>query len=92
MLEIVSWPDAVPTVVGSKVRVTLSDCPGLSFAGSATAEAEKPDPATEIEFTVTAAVPLEVSVTVCVVEWFSTIAPKAMFVALALSAAVAAFN
>ena len=67
VLEIVSWPDAVPTVVGSKVSVTLRLWPGLSLAGKATAEAEKPDPVTATEFTVTAAVPLEVSVTVWVV-------------------------
>lgn len=67
VLEMVSWPVAVPTVVGSKVSVTLKLWPGLSFAGKATAEDEKPEPVTETELTVTAAVPLEVSVTVWVV-------------------------
>ena len=67
VLEIVNWPDAFPAAVGSNVSVRLRACPGLSLAGRVTAEAEKPVPVTEMEFTVTAAVPLEVSVTVCVV-------------------------
>ena len=64
VLEIVNWPDALPTVVGSNVSVTLSVWPGLSLAGRVTADEVKPAPVTEMEFTVTAAVPLEVSVTV----------------------------
>ena len=68
VLEITSWPDALPTAVGSKVSVRVSDWPGLSFAGRLTAEAVNPAPVTEMELTVTAAVPLDVRVTVCVVE------------------------
>jgi len=41
---------------------------------------------------VTAAVPLEVRVTVCVVELFTTTAPNEMELALILSAGVAAFS
>nr|WP_239461261.1 hypothetical protein [Occallatibacter savannae] len=92
VLEIASWPEAVPTVVGLKVRVTFSDWPGLRVAGKLTDEAEKPDPVTETEFTVTAAVPVELRVTVCVVEWPTTIAPKAMLLAFTVSAPEAAFN
>jgi len=67
-LAIASCPEELPTVVGLNVRVTLKLWPGLSFAGRLTEDAENPLPETETELTVTAAVPLEVSVTVCVVE------------------------
>lgn len=67
VLEIVNWPEVFPVVVGSNVRVRFRVWPGLSLAGRVTAEAEKPFPETEMEFTVTAAVPLDVSETVCVV-------------------------
>jgi hypothetical protein len=64
----------------------------LSFAGRLTEDEENPEPVTEIEFTVTAAVPLEVSVKVCVVELFTTTEPKEMLLALTVSAGVAAFS
>ena len=67
VLEMTSWPDKLPTVAGSNVRVRLNVWPGLSFAGRLTEDAEKPVPLTLMELTVTAAVPLDVSVTVCVV-------------------------
>ena len=67
LLVIVSWPVLEPVVVGSNVRVTSNVCPGLSVAGTLTGDREKPVPVTEIEFTVTAAFPVEVRVTVCVV-------------------------
>jgi hypothetical protein len=44
------------------------------------------------EFTVTAAVPLEVSVTLCVVGEFTTTPPNEMLVAFRLSAGVPAFS
>lgn len=68
LLEMTRLPEAVPTVVGLKVSVRFIDCPGLRVAGRLTDEAVKPVPVTEMEFTVTAAVPDELSVTVCVVE------------------------
>jgi len=68
VLEIDSWPDALPTTVGLNVSVTLSVWPGLSLAGRVTADAEKPLPLTLMELTVTAAVPVDVRVMVCVVE------------------------
>ena len=68
LLEIVSWPDKLPTVVGVKVRVRFKDWPGLSFAGRLAEDVENPLPLTEIELTVTAAVPVDVRVTDWVVE------------------------
>lgn len=78
--------------MGLNVRVRLSVWPGLSFAGRLTEDVENPLPETETELTVTAAVPLEVSVTVCVVEWFTTIEPNEMLPAFTVRAGVAAFS
>lgn len=83
---------AVPTAVGSNVSVTVSTCPGFKLTGNVTADEENPLPVTAMEFTVTAAVPLEVNVNVCVVGVFTVTAPNAMLDALALSFPVAAFN
>ena len=72
--------------------MTLSAWPGLRVAGRLTGETEKLVPLTATEFTVTAAVPLEVSVTVCVVELFTVTPPNEILLALMVSAGVAAFN
>jgi hypothetical protein len=64
LLAMLSWPLAEPVDVGLNVSVMLSVWPGFSVAGRLTDEARKPPPDTDIEFTVTAPVPLEVSVTV----------------------------
>ena len=92
LLLIVNCPVATPTTVGSNVSVTVSVWPGLRVAGTRTGEPEKPLPVTITEFTVTGAVPLEVSVTVCVVELFNTTAPNEMPVAFRVSAGVAEFS
>ena len=92
MLLIVSCPLAAPTTVGSNVSVAVIVCPGLSVAGRLTGEAEKPVPVIAREFTVTAAVPLDVRVTVCVVAVFNATPPKAMLVAFTASAAVPALS
>lgn len=92
LLEIDSWPVALPTAVGLNFSVTLIDWPGLSFAGKLTADDEKPVPATDSELTVTGAVPVEVSETVCVVELSTTMAPNEMLLAFTVSTGEAAFN
>lgn len=92
LLVTVSVPLAEPVAVGSNVSVILSALPGLSVAGRFTAEAEKPLPDTVTAFTVTGAVPVEDSVTVCVVALFTTTAPNAMLLAFTLKVGVAAFN
>lgn len=89
---IVSWPVAEPVVRGSKVSVSEIDWPGFSVAGRLTGETEKPAPLTPMELTVTAVVPLEVSVTVCVVGVLITTEPNGMLVAFALRAEAAAFS
>jgi hypothetical protein len=92
VLLIVSCPLAAPTTVGSNVSVAVIVCPGLSVAGRLTGEAEKPVPVIAREFTVTAAVPLDVRVTVCVVAVFNATPPKAMLVAFTASAGVPALS
>jgi len=61
-------------------------------AGRLTDDVENPLPVTAIDLTVSAAVPFEVNVTLCVVEWFTTSAPKEIVVAFTLKAGVAAFS
>ncbi len=92
VLLTVICPVAEPTADGSKVSVTVSVCPGLSVAGRLAAEAEKPVPVTAMELTVTAAVPLEVKVTVCAVGLFTAAAPNAMLVAFKVNAGVPALS
>jgi len=92
LLLTVSVPLAEPVAVGSNVSVTLSAWPGFSVAGRLTADAENPPPETATELTVTGAVPVEDSVTVCVVALFTTTAPNAILLAFTLKVGVAAFN
>jgi hypothetical protein len=92
LLLMVNWPVAEPTTEGSNVRVTDNVCPGFRVAGRLTGETEKPLPVAVTEFTVTAAVPLEVSVTVCVVGVFTATPPNEMLVAFRLSAGVPVFS
>lgn len=92
VLLIISWPVAAPVVVGSNVNVNVNTWPGFNTEGSVTADAENPLPETDTEFTVTAAVPLDVSVSVCVVGVLTATAPKAILDAFTLRAAVPAFS
>ena len=92
LLVTVNCPVAEPVVVGSNVNETLNVCPGFRVVGKLIAGVEKPLPVTEIEFTVTADVPLDVSVTVCVVELFTTTLPNETLLVFTLSADVAALS
>lgn len=92
LLLMVNWPVVEPTTDGSNVSVTDIVCPGFSLAGRLTGETAKPLPDTATEFTVTAAVPLEVNVSVCVVVEFTITLPKETLVAFRLSAGAPAFN
>jgi hypothetical protein len=92
LLPIVSWPVAGPTEDGANVSVKTTVCPGFKVAGRLIDETEKPLPVTATEFTVTAAVPVELSVTVWVVERFTTTDPNEMLVAFSVSVDVAAFS
>ncbi len=92
LLLIVSCPVAAPTADGLNVSVTVIACPGFNVAGRLGEETEKPLPVAVTEFTVTAAVPLEVSVTVCVVGVFTAAPPNEMLVAFRVRADAAAFS
>ena len=67
LLTMVNWPFCEPVVVGLYMSVSSRVWPGLRVAGKVTGEREKPAPVTEADFTVTAAFPVEVRVTICVV-------------------------
>jgi hypothetical protein len=92
LLLIVSCPVAVPTADGLNVSVRVIVWPGFNVAGRLGEEAEKPLPVAVTEFTVTAAVPLEVSITVCVVGVFTPTPPNEMLVAFKLSAGLPEFS
>jgi len=63
-LEIVICPLAVPVEVGWNCTCSVSDCVGLSVAGRLPPTIVKPAPVITAEFTVTGAVPVDVSVNV----------------------------
>ncbi len=80
-----SWPVCEPVVVGSNVSVIDNVWPGLRVTGRVTGAKEKPLPITEMVFTVTAALPVESSVTTWVVECPTTTAPKEIDVAFTVN-------
>jgi len=92
LLVTVNVPLAEPVVVGSNVSARLNVCPGFRVAGRFTVDMEKPLPVTAMELTVTGAVPLDVRVTFCVLELFTTTPPNETLLAFTLSVAVAAFS
>ena len=92
LLLMVSWPVIDPVVVGSNVKVIPVACPGLRVNGKPIDANENPPPVTAMEFTVTAAVPLEVMVTVWVVGVFTKTLPKGILVAFTLSTGFAALS
>lgn len=63
LLVIVSEPLAAPAVVGSKVTVNVTFCPGVRVTGKLAPETLNPAPVTAAALMVTEAVPEEVSVT-----------------------------
>ena len=64
----------------------------MSVKGRVRGDSEKPLPVTAIELTFNAAVPLEVTVTVCVAGKFSATLPNDSVVAFTVSSAAAPFN
>jgi hypothetical protein len=92
LLETTSWPVAEPAEVGSNCSVRLVVWPGLSVTGSVDAEIKKPAPVTVAELTVTAAVPVDDKIKVCVVGVLTETLPNGTLVALMLSVGTAAFN
>jgi hypothetical protein len=85
LLVKVSEPVSAPAVVGSNRTVSVAVEFGLRVSGNVAPETVKPDPATVAALMVTAAVPVEDSVTVCVVAVFTFTVPNPMLPALTLS-------
>lgn len=73
-------------------RLSVVFCPGFRVTGALIPEAVNSDPATEIDEIVTAAVPVEVSVTDCLAVCPTITFPKLIFVELMPSVGVPAFN
>jgi hypothetical protein len=89
---IVTVPLAAPATVGSKPTVKVAVCPGFSVSGALIPDTEKPAPVTETPLMVSAAVPVDVTVTDWLVAVLSRSVPNARLVELRLRPAVAAFS
>jgi hypothetical protein len=85
LLLIVSCPVAVPAAVGRNCSCRVTDWLGLSVIGKLPATMVKPAPVTEAEFTVTAELPDDVSVTEAVAEEFTVTLPKSSAEALSVN-------
>ena len=68
--------------MGSNCTFKVTDWPGFKVAGNVAPEAVKPVPVNAAELTVTAAVPLELSVTGSVVGVFTVTLPNARLAGL----------
>jgi hypothetical protein len=90
LLLIVSCPVAAPAAVGRNCSCSVTDWLGLSVTGKLPATMLKPVPAIEAEFTVTAEVPDDVSVTEPVAEEFTVTLPKLRVEALSVNCGLAA--
>jgi hypothetical protein len=85
VLVIVICPLAAPVAVGSNCTCSVTACAGLNVTGRLPPTIENPVPEIVAEFTVTAEVPVEVSVTACVVGEFTVTLPKLKLAALTVS-------
>jgi hypothetical protein len=92
LLLMVSVPDAAPAEVGSNWTFKVAVWLEFSVRGKLAPEKEKPAPETVAELTVTGAVPVEVSIKVCVAGVFRVTLPKVMLEALMLSVGAEAVN
>lgn len=92
MVERVSCPLNVPVAVGLKWIVNTIDWPDFSVSGELPPLTEKPVPLTDSDWTITGAVPLDVSVTDLLIAVPTETFPKARKEALRVSAAVDGFN
>jgi hypothetical protein len=75
-LVIVTWPVALPVVVGLNCTCIVADSVGLSFTGKLPPMIVKSAPVTAAEFTVTGEVPVDVRVSDWVVAVFTVTLPK----------------
>ncbi len=90
LLLMVSCPLAAPAAVGRNCSCRVVDWFGLSVTGRVPATMVKPAPVIEAEFTVTAEVPDDVSVTEAFAEEFTVTLPKLRLEALSVSCGLVA--
>ena len=82
LLLIVTWPLAVPVVVGSNCTCNVTDCVGFNVTGRLAPTIAKPVPVIAAELTITGDVPVDIKVKDCVVAVFTVTVPKLRLVAL----------
>lgn len=92
LLEIVNCPVVDAALAGSNCTESTVVCPGFSVVGRLPPETENPVPEMESELSVSAAVPLEVTVTDLLTAVPTETFPKASDVALRVRAGLAAFS
>jgi hypothetical protein len=76
---------AVPAAIGRNCTCSVIDCVGFSVTGRLPPTIAKPVPVIAAELTVTGAVPVDVSVNVCVVAVFTVTLPKLKVAALTVN-------
>jgi hypothetical protein len=84
LLVKVNEPVSAPAAEGSNCTVSVAVEFGLRVSGKVAPEKVKPDPATAASLMITATVPVEDKVSVCVVAVFTLTLPKPMLPALTL--------
>ena len=89
LLLIVICPFADPAVVGRNCTCNVIDCVGLNVVGRLPPTIVKPAPVIEAEFTVTGDVPVDVSVSDCVVAVLTVTLPKLRLAALIVNSGLA---
>jgi hypothetical protein len=85
LLVKVNEPLSAPAAVGSNCTVSVAVELGARVSGKVAPETVKPDPATVAALMVTATVPVEDRVTICVVAVFTFTVPNPMLPALTLN-------
>jgi hypothetical protein len=92
LLAIVTWPVTEPALIGSNCTVNDAVWPGFSVAGKLAPRIENPAPLSVTELTVSAAVPVDLSVTVCVAAVFSVMLPNPIVLALKVKVGASAVS
>jgi hypothetical protein len=85
LLPIVICPLAAPVDVGRNCTCNVTAWPGFSVTGKLPPTIVKPAPVIAAELTVTGAVPVDVSVNVCVADVFTVTLPKPRLAALTVN-------
>jgi hypothetical protein len=86
LLVSVTVPPIAPAATGSNCRFSVAFCPGFNVTGNVTPDIVYPVPASVPALMVSAEVPDEVSVTLCVAGVFRSTLPNAMVVEPTVSA------